>query len=352
MEKVRVMHFVNQFFAGLGGEDRADLAVGSIAGPAGPGRLLQTMLGESAQIVVTAYCGDNYFAEHREEALARILAVARDHRIQIAVAGPAFLSGRYGFTCVEVCRHLGESLDIPSVTALHPENPALNAYRQYKDRRVFALPTSESVTGMAEAVSRLARLAGKIAVGEVIGPAAEEGYIPRGIRVTEPVSRSGRRRAIDMLLGKIAGSFQTEIPVEIPERVSIAPPIADLKKARLALVSTSGVIARGNPDGFKTGRNTHWKKYSIAGLNSMKEKEWDVIHGGYNITFMCDNPNYGVPLDACRELERAGAFGQLASHFYATVGVQALVSAMQKIGREIVMDMRGGGVDGAILVST
>lgn len=33
MAKIRLMHYTNQFFAGLAGEERADLSVGSRAGP-------------------------------------------------------------------------------------------------------------------------------------------------------------------------------------------------------------------------------------------------------------------------------------------------------------------------------
>ena len=41
---VRVVHYLNQFFAGIGGEELANVAVRLIQGPVGPGRLLQTLL--------------------------------------------------------------------------------------------------------------------------------------------------------------------------------------------------------------------------------------------------------------------------------------------------------------------
>ena len=50
-------------------------------------------------------------------------------------------------------------------------------------------------------------------------------------------------------------------------------------------------------------------------MKSMKEAGWDVLHGGYGTTFMLNNPNYGVPLDAARELEKEGAFGRLYPYF-------------------------------------
>jgi len=94
--------------------------------------------------------------------------------------------------------------------------------------------------------------------------------------------------------------------------------------ARIAVVSTAGVVLKGNPDSFKGNRNTQWKKYAIGKLHSMKDSEWEVMHGGYNTQFMKENPNYGVPLDVLRKLEREGVFAGVYPYFYTTPGVAAL----------------------------
>ena len=94
------------------------------------------------------------------------------------------------------------------------------------------------------------------------------------------------------------------------------------------------------------------KKYSIDKLDSMTDAKWDIIHGGYNITFMAGNPNYGVPLDVCRALEREGVFASLYPCFYGTTGVGGWITAMRAIGREMAQDMKTEGVDAVLLVST
>lgn len=344
---------MNQFFAGVGGEDKADMPPDSHEGALGPGKRLQELLADSAQIVVTVSCGDNYFAEHHDEALEKILQFAKAQDLQMVVAGPAFASGRYGFTCAQVCHYLSTSLNIDGITGMHVENPGVERYKQNKNKRVYALPTTESVSGMNEALASMAKLISKLAVGSEIGPASEEGYIPRGIRTIEVVNQSGAQRAIEMLLNKMADRpFLTEIPVAQIEEVPAAAPIRNLADASLALVTTSGVVAHGNPDGFKMQRNTQWKKYSIDKLNSMTDAKWDVRHGGYNNIFMLKNPNYGVPLDVCRELERERVFERLYPFFYTTPGINGLLSVMKKLGREMVNDVCAEGVDGAILVAT
>ena len=56
MSAARVAHLMNQFFAGLGGEKKADLPLDFREGVLGPGRRLQVLLGNTAEIVVTIYC--------------------------------------------------------------------------------------------------------------------------------------------------------------------------------------------------------------------------------------------------------------------------------------------------------
>ena len=353
MAPLRTMYYVNQFFGGMGGEEKADVPVGFRGEALGPARRFQELCRESLEVVVTAYCGDNYFAEHQGDALASILEVARKYDVRMLVAGPAFASGRYGFACVEVCHFLNASMNIPCMSGMYAESPGVEIYKQYKDKGVFVVPTSEAASGMGEALSKMARFASKLVKGDAIGSASEEGYIPRGFRLDDVVDKSGAERAVDILLDKLAGrAFATEIPIETVEESPVAPPIANLGNACLALVSTAGVVVPGNPDGFKTNRNTQWRKYSIGNMNSMKDARWDVWHGGYNTVFMHENPNYGVPLDACREIEREKVFGKLYPYFYVTPGNLGLISAMQAMGREIQRDMKAEGIGGALLVST
>ena len=59
--KYRIVHYVNQFFGGVGGEEKADCEPFTIQGPQGPGRLLEKMFREEnaeAEIVATVVCGD------------------------------------------------------------------------------------------------------------------------------------------------------------------------------------------------------------------------------------------------------------------------------------------------------
>ena len=67
---------------------------------------------------------------------------------------------------------------------------------------------------------------------------------------------------------------------------------------------------------------------------------------------MKDNPNFGIPLDVSRLMERAGVFADLYPFFYTTSGCNASVPVMQRLGREMVSDMKAEKIDGIIMVST
>ena len=75
--KIRVVHYLNQFFAQVGGEDKGDVGPTVKAGVIGAGRALQQALGEDAEVVATIYCGDNFFAEQQDQAIAQLLRTRR-----------------------------------------------------------------------------------------------------------------------------------------------------------------------------------------------------------------------------------------------------------------------------------
>src|SRR5215469_8120224 len=103
MNALRVVCYVNQFFGQAGGEDKAGLTPQRMAGPVGSARAVQQALGEAGTVVATVLCGDNYVAEHTEEAVRELVALVADERPDLVVAGPAFLAGRYGVACGALC---------------------------------------------------------------------------------------------------------------------------------------------------------------------------------------------------------------------------------------------------------
>jgi glycine reductase len=143
--KLRVVHFLNQYFGQEGGEDRAGMQFLLKSGPLGPGVLLQKMLEDRGDVVATVVCGDNYFAENLDKACEQGIGLIASYSPALFFAGPAFGAGRYGMACGAFCKIVQEKLCIPAITGMYKENPGVEVYR----RDVYIIKTGKSVGKMS-----------------------------------------------------------------------------------------------------------------------------------------------------------------------------------------------------------
>jgi len=111
-KKYRVVHYLNQFFAQIGGEAEANIPPLIKEGAVGPGIPLQQALGEGGGIVATMVCGDTYFAENIEAAAEKVVEFVSPYKPDVFVAGPAFTAGRYGIACGASCAAVSKKLGI------------------------------------------------------------------------------------------------------------------------------------------------------------------------------------------------------------------------------------------------
>jgi len=113
MSKIKVVHYINQFFGQIGGEEMATYPPEKREGPLGPGLGLTAQFKGEAEIVATIICGDDYYNENMIEAAATIVEMVREESPDVFVAGPAFNAGRYGVACGAVCKAVKDELGIP-----------------------------------------------------------------------------------------------------------------------------------------------------------------------------------------------------------------------------------------------
>ena len=297
MATYKIVHYINQFFAGIGGEEKADIVPEVREGAVGPGTALEKALGEEYEIAATVICGDNYFGENLDTATDTIVEMVKQYEPDVFVAGPAFNAGRYGVACGTICKAVEERLGVPVLTAEYEENPGVDMFR--KD--VIIVKTGDSAATIRKAVPVMAALVKKMATGEeILGPDIE-GYHERGIRVNYFAEERASERAIQMLTKKMKGEeFHTDLPMPKFDRVDPAEPIKDIKHAKLAVVTSGGVVPTDNPDHIESSNATKYGVYSIAGMDTMSPNDFTTIHGGYDRQFVMENPNLVVPLDSGR----------------------------------------------------
>jgi glycine reductase len=347
---MKAIHYINQFFGQVGGEDAADYKPSFHDELVGCSNMLNQLMPE-VEVTHTIICGDNYIASRTEEAVKEIIDWLKRREFDIFFAGPAFMAGRYGVGCGTIGRAVRETFDVPVITSMNEENPGVEMF--HKDMYIFR--GGRKATFMKQDMEKMAAFARKLAKGEELRPAAEEGYFPRGIRkeIFHPEGIPAADRAVDMLIRKLRGEpFQTELVIPKRERVPVAPPIKDLSKATIALVGSSGVVPSGNPDRIQTASATKWGKYDISGLDHLPKGEFKTIHAGYDPEAICEVPDRGMPVDAMRAYEREGKIGKLHDTYYVTVGTGTTQAYAAKFGKEIAAEIKEAGVDGVLLVAT
>ncbi len=348
MAKLKVVHYINQFFAQVGGEEMAHIAAYKHPGVVGPGLAINAAFGDKAEIVTTIICGDSYFNENLEQAKKDILGFVKEEQPDIFIAGPAFNAGRYGVACATICAEV-QKLGIPVVTGMYIENPGADMFK----KEIYIVSTRDNAAGMRDAVGKMVPLALKLAGKEKIGASAEEGYIPNGVRVNFFEKERGSSRAVKMLVSKLAGkNFTTEYPMPSFDRVAPMPAVKDLSKAKIAIVTSGGIVPKGNPDRIESSSASKFGKYDIDGIADLTKDTFETAHGGYDPTYANEDADRVIPVDVLREYEKDGTIGELCRYYYSTVGNGTAVASAQKFGREIAKDLIDQNVSAVILTST
>ena len=349
VEMKKAIHYINQFFAGIGGEDTADLKPEIREGLVGPSMALNAVL--DAEVTHTIICGDNFMGSNTKEAVAEILGFLEDKEFDIFIAGPAFQAGRYGVACGYICKAVKEKFNVPVITSMHVENPGVEMFK--KDMYIFE--GGKSAAKLRDDVKVMANFANKILNGEKTGSADEEGFFPRGIRaqVWLESGKPAAERGVEMLIKKLNDEpFVTELPIPEPDRVPVAAPIKDLSKANIAILNTGGIVPIDNPDRIQSASATRWGRYDISSLDRLESGVYKTIHAGFDPAAADADPNVIVPLDAMKAYLKEGKIGKLHDYFYSTVGTGTTQAEASKMAKEIIVKLKEDNVDGVIMIST
>ena len=342
---LKIVHYLNQFYGGIGGEDKADTPPEKREGVVGPGMALKAALAGEAEIVGTVICGDSYFNENLESASAAVLEMIQSFKPDLVIAGPAFNAGRYGMACGTVAKLVDENLGIPVVSGMYEENPGLEIYRRY----AYMVPTTDSAAGMRTAIPAMAAIIKKLAQGEAV----TEGFVAKGLRKNYFSDTRGAKRAVDMLVQKLRGEeFVTEYPMPVFDRVEPAPAIPDITKVKVALVSSGGPVPKGNPDHIESSSASKYGQYSLKGIADFTPENGQTAHGGYDPVYANEDLDRVLPVDVLKEMVAAGEVGALHDFYYSTVGNGTAVASSKQFAAEIAQKLKDDNVQAVILTST
>lgn len=344
----KILFYTNQFFGQIGGEEKAGIEPILKEGAVGAANLFKGKI-DGAKIMGTIICGDNYYAENMEEARQIIDKYIMKNSPDILIAGPAFNAGRFGLACSDICAFIEGKYSIPTVTGLYKENPAVEMYRD----KIYIVEAGKSAASMRKVVPKMINISNKLLNNEEIGLPKEEGYIPKGIRTNIFKAKSGAERALDMLVAKLNSEpYESEIPIPKYEMIEAAKPVKSLEKSKLALVTSGGIVPKGNPDHLPAATAKFYKKYSISDLEKLEKGFFESVHAGYDPEYANNDPNRIVPLDIMRQMESKKRVGSIYNYLFTTTGNSTSVADATRMGEEIAEELINESVDGVILTST
>ncbi len=350
MGKLKALCYINQFFAGLGGEEAAHEGLHVYDEPKGPAMGMAAAWKGEMEVVRTLAVGDNYFNidENYEALKPQLIGLIQEVRPDVVIAGPAFNAGRYAVACGKFCAMVTQELGIPSVTSMFPTNPAVAMYL----RKTYIMEGAETAAGMRSSLPALAAFALKLAKGEAIGSAPVEGYIPTGVRINEVDEHSGAERVVEMLVKKLKGQpYRSEVPLRKDEQVPPAPPLASTADVKFALVTMGGMVPKGNPDKLRMYASVNYGTYPID-VATFNGENYESVHGGYDTTAVNADPQRLVPYNAAMDLVRRGLIGSIAPYYLATCGIGTNVEMGKKLGGEMARQLQADGVGAVFLTST
>jgi glycine reductase len=346
---MRIAHYLNQFFAGVGGEEKAGIPLETRERAVGPGKLFEQLIGGEAKVVLSLVCGDNYAVENQDAMVAAAVQKIRQAKVDLLIAGPCFQAGRYGMAAGALCSAVQSQLNIPVLAAMSEENPGTDLYREL----MYIVDSGANAANMRETVGKMAALTRKLIDHQPIGLPKEESYFPRGFIRDRFVEKTAGERLVDMVLAKVKGTpFESEMAPTKFAPVPMPPGLKDLTRAKLLLITDGGLVPKGNPDNIQGSAATRWGSYKIDGCDDLKAEDYEISHGGYDPQFVRDDPDRLVPLDVMRELEQSGAIGELYEEFLSTSGLANPLSNTRRMGREMADKVKRLGIDGVILTST
>ena len=196
---LRVGHYLNQFFAGIGAEEHANHAPERREGAVGPGRALQTLLKEDGRVVSTLVCGDNFFNERADAAHAAV-------RAWLEATGPTSSWRDPRSPRADTGAPAPRCAGWPRTPASRRSPGCTRRTRRFLlYPKAYVVPTGNSAAEMGRALGAMLPLVRKLGGRSALGPAARRAICRAGCGGRGCAEASGAERAVSMLVAQARG---------------------------------------------------------------------------------------------------------------------------------------------------
>ena len=159
-------------------------------------------------------------------------------------------------------------------------------------------------------------------------------------------------RCLDMILSKYYGNkFQTEVIMTSPKK-RVAPKLkCALSDATLMLFTDGGLVPLTNPDRIPSSSANKFGIYPIGKMDTLLPENYEVSHQGYDNSYVEEDPNRLIPLDALSDLTKKGMIKRIHPFFLSTTGVMMPKKQCEQIAKQIAQYAVSHSVDAVLITS-
>ena len=95
--------------------------------------------------------------------------------------------------------------------------------------------------------------------------------------------------------------------------------------AKIALVTSGGIVPKGNPDHIESSSASKYGQYDIEGVMDLTAETYETAHGGYDPVYANEDADRVLPVDIVRRVHQGGQDRQA----FTNTSIPPLVTVQQ-----------------------
>lgn len=157
---------------------------------------------------------------------------------------------------------------------------------------------------------------------------------------------------IDMLLAKYnKKSYNSEVRMVVPPVRKLPKLSCALADATILLITDGGIVPEGNPDKIPSSSSNIYGIYPIEKIFSDVPSNFEIVHQGYDNSYVLQDPNRLLPVDALDVLISQHKIGNYYNEFISTSGVMTSKEQCQILGHRIAKYVSKLPIQGVLITS-
>lgn len=159
-------------------------------------------------------------------------------------------------------------------------------------------------------------------------------------------------RCIDMLLAKYhKEAYNSEVRMVAPIERNLPKLKGSLADSTILIITDGGIVPEGNPDRIPSSSADIYGVYSIKETFAANPSNFEITHQGYDNSYVLQDPNRLIPVDALDMLVKQHKIGNYYKDFISTTGVMTSKEQCRILSHKIAKYVSKLPIQGVLITS-